>query len=797
MDSPTDITASAPGPADAPAGAGDISAAIAVPKPKSEEDAAQVPESRRALVSTLTEWVRSERDFWKDAFDIVRDDEKFACGDQWGNIDEKNVLGLKKYSANIVQRQNALKVASLYAKNPTPVCKRRPKMDFLVWNGTQSQLQQAQQQMAAYAQQMQMTPPQPGQQPPAPPQQAVLILEDYKAGMANKKKYDKFGKTLEMLVNYELNEQQPDFFTQMWQLVLRTVTTNVGYVKVAYQRENESVPTASTTTTGFLEQLQALKAKVQELSEGDVDPADPAMEELKLMTLQLAQSAQMGEQKVTREGVLYDFPTVTSIIVDRKCRNLVGFIGADRIAQEFLMTPEKVLEKYDVDVRSGSARQYVNGEDKESGKQSSGILRTAVNWVKSKLTGWKDGSMACVWEIYDKNTQLKYVVCDGYPDFLEEPAAPDPEVTGFWPIGAYVKNPIEVEENKPKEFCTIYGQSDVRLMRSQQEELNRAREALRLHRIHNKDVYCYPEGSLNPAERDNISTAPSGAWIPIAALAAGQKLSDICQPLMHSPIDPAVYDNKHVMQDIMLTVGSQDADLGNAPAGQTATGQNIAATSRMSVSSSESDRLDKFLTWMIRTAGEMHLMETNGNTVRAKVGPGASWPIFDRNAIKNEIYLEVKAGSSGRPNKAVDVQNLTQALPWLQALWQQKGLDPTPLIQLGLDTLDADIDLDELIAQSQIQGAGWSQPGGPAAPGGPQQKGGPSDSESISIKLSDLAPTERAQALAMIGIKAASPDEVAAHMALQKPPKVVAPHAAGPATPPPAHRPLMQPTGKL
>ena len=83
--------------------------------------------------------------------------------------------------------------------------------------------------------------------------------------------------------------------------------------------------------------------------------------------------------------------------------------------------------------------------------------------------------------------------------------------------------------------------------------------------------------------------------------------------------------------------------------------------------------------------------------------------------------------------------------------------------------------------QSQQQGGGAAQPGGPQAKG---------PAESISVKLPDLAPTERAQALAMFGIKAAGPDEIAAHMATQKPPKL-------PASPPPTHRPAMQPTGRV
>ena len=49
-------------------------------------------------------------------------------------------------------------------------------------------------------------------------------------------------------------------------------------------------------------------------------------------------------------------------------------------------------------------------------------------------------------------------------------------------------------------------------------------------------------------------------------------------------------------------------------------------------------------------------------TVRRIVGPGAVWPELTRQDIADEIFLEIEAGSSGKPNRAQDLANLERIL---------------------------------------------------------------------------------------------------------------------------------------
>ena len=733
-----------------PAATGGVSApAINVPPARTEQEAFDdTTESRKNLVNEWAERIRAARDFWQPTFERMRDDMRFAAGQQWGGQDDKNQFGLKKYVANIVQRQCALKVASLYAKNPKVSAKRRPKMDFKVWDGTQKMLMQAQQQIAQAMQQVEGAA-QAGQPIPEPPPMAAAVMTDYANGMKQKALFDKLAETLEMVFTYQMDQQRPGFKTQMKALVLRAITTNIGYLKISYRRDTETIPTSSTTIQGFVEKLQRLIATAQELKENNTDPDSPLVEDLRLQAQELAASAQAGDmQNVLREGLVFDFPPSTAVLVDPACRCLEDFVSADWVCQEFVLTPEQVQAQWNIDVRDSSARQYIDGTVKDSsGKSDTGLMTAALRVVKKFFGVWDKKAKACVWEIYSKTDQTKYVICDGWPDFLEEPAAPTPQIENFWPIYAFVKNRIEVEENLPKEYVTCYGESDVRLMRSQQEEKNRSREAFRLHRIHNKDVYAYPTGGLTPTEMENIANAPSGGFVPLAAMASGKKVAEIIDVIPRTPINRENYDDQFVMQDVMLTVGTQDADMGNAPTGQTATGQSIAQASRMTSLGSDIDSLDDFLSKFAKGGGEMILLEMGQPEVNRICGPGAAILPRDREAIKNELFLEVEAASTGKPNRTVDVQNFTAIAPQLQQLWAMLGLDPTPLLKYGIKIADMKIDLDELIEEARIQQQAQSGGGKSAA----QEK------MSLSLTGKDLAPEEVDQAVQMFGIKPAPP----------------------------------------
>ena len=692
----------------------------------------QISESRKALVAELTDTVRDARKFWSRTFETMREDIEFAGGDQWGR-DAVEAKLQDKYQVNFVQRELNQEVSAIYARNPTVVCQRRRRLEYAVWDGTKESLEAAKAAISeAAARDLQLT--QQGQQPIGPPGEAAAIVADYAAGAQRKKMIDKIADTLELVVSHQLDEQQPDFAGEMKNLVMREKTTGAGFVTVKYHRQNESVPSANATQADVLKRIQSIHAAAQTAVEEGYAVDSPCHEDIRLMLAALTKSLQGDDAKVLMEGIVLDWHPSTAVIVDPNCRNLCGFVGADWVAEELRLSPERIQEQWGVDVKASTATvEYKDGQE---------ALRTKAGGERTTNGAeWEKGGKCCVWIIYHKTRQLQYVICDGYDDFLEEPAAPWPEVKGFWPILALKLTKIEIEENKPTLGVTIYGESAARLLRPMQEEMNRSQEGLREHRVANRPGHLCGKETFSTPDRMNLANRNAHDVIPLDNMPPGSDCSKAMVAIPVNQIDPALYRTDHVMQHALLVTGQQQANLGQQQSNEKATGQAIAEQSRIQNASSEVDSIDKFLSELVRIAGEMCLTVMDASTAKTIAGPGGAWPETPemRLGIREHLYLQIEAASTGRPNRAMEIDNLERMMPQLTAAAAAMNLPLDPLIKYAAKVLEFDFDIDEWLAMAK------------PAQAGPPGKGA---SESISIKLGDLTPEERAQALALAGIRA-------------------------------------------
>src|SRR5262245_37564377 len=131
----------------------------------------EVTEARQALVKELQEEIRADKKHFRDAFRQMQDDMETA----WNGA--VKAWPKKSYKVNITQRFVRQKVASLYAKNPRALAKRRQRMNFKVWDGQMQSLQMA----------MQGLPD---------PQTAMAVLTDVQNAKAQNDLFDKRGKSL-------------------------------------------------------------------------------------------------------------------------------------------------------------------------------------------------------------------------------------------------------------------------------------------------------------------------------------------------------------------------------------------------------------------------------------------------------------------------------------------------------------------------------------------------------------------------------------------------------------------------
>lgn len=625
-----------------------------------------IGDSRKALVQRWQKDVEQAKSHWSKDFRRMRRNMSFASGKQWQNQAEED----DRYKANLVQRVLKQAVASMYAKNPRVVAKRREKMDFVLWDGRPETAQMAMQAMMAPAA---MVGPD-GQQAVDPAamntaMQAQALMADIQQGVERRQMIDKIGKTLELLVAYYIDEQQPRFKTQMKQLVRRIRTAGVGYIKLDFQRQMDLSDDQTTKIADMTERLATIGQLQADLQDGEHDPYCAEAEELRLAMQQIQAEPEM----IVREGLLWMFPQATRIIPSPETRELMGWVGAPWIAEEILLPVDEVKKVYGVDL----GKNYT-GYKVQAGKP----------WSAARLKDGEGKGLACVWHVYDRNTGLEYVVADGYPDFLREPAAPNIQVEQFFPIWAITFNAIEDE-------CRLFPDSDVENLVHIQREYNRAKEAKRQHRIANRPLYLAPEGQFDEDEQKSLASHEAHSVIMVKAMRDGVKPTDLIGPVAKIGVDPNLYETEEIFADAVRVVGIQEAMIGGTANG-TATEASVAQGSFNNATGLDSDDFDDVLTEVMKAAGQVLLTELDEETVKAIVGPGAVWPQFSRSEIMAETWLEVKAGSTGRPNQQEQAAKLERMTP---LLIQVPGVNPRWLAEKAVQIADDDVDLTEAVIE--------------------------------------------------------------------------------------------------
>lgn len=689
------------------------------------EDDAAVPESDRRLVAQIQRTIKADKKHHDKAFKRMRRDMQLATH----GADKTWLLG-ENYVANISGRHVKQKAAALYAKNPKIVARRRETLDYAVWDenpqslALAAQLVQTASQMQAQAAQMPpMVDPATGQavpqQVPLPPgfDQAQAIMEDFQQGTARRDMLKKTGRTLEILFAQAMREQKPlDFKTGAKRTVRRACTTGVGYVELGFQREYGPRPGMDEELADIQSRLDHLRCLTEEVASGDVAEDDPEISELNFML----QGLQSEPEVLLREGLVIDFPTSTSVIPDKLCKSLVGFVGASHVTVQYLFTPEKVKELFDIKLEGNFTSYNHNGSLSDGADSSANTVQDDVSddildEVQSTKVDKKTG-LVCVWKHYDKTAGLVSFVADGHKDFLRKPAPPDVFVEDFWPLYALTFNDVENEEE-------VFPPSDVALMLDMQSEYNRSRQGLREHRQAARPRWGYSNGAL-----DDEDIAALMKCKPFDAIGLNKdsqtKLADILEAIPIEGVDPNLYETGPIFADTQIVVGSQQAQFGGV-AKATATESAIAANSSASADGSSIDDLDNFLTTVARAGGQILLKEMSPEKVTEIVGPGAVWPHMTLAEIADELFLEVEAGSTGKPNQAIEINNWKEMLPFLL---QIGAINKTWLARETLRRLDDRMDLTDaivenipaIVAQNRMAQPSPADPGADPAQQGPE-----------------------------------------------------------------------------
>jgi hypothetical protein len=705
-------------------------------------------EAEKANVNKILAKIKRDQTHFKDAFERMKADMHMAmygCDADWPK---------KNYRAPIVGRHISQKTASLYAKNPKIVARRKEMLDFTVWDETPESLMTAMaevQKAEAALQQVSQMPPTPpmvdeatGQPMPAPAeaaqaaimqhpvlQQAQAIIADVQQGMARRQLLKKFGKSLELVYAHSMRVQTPlDFKSGMKSVVRRACTAGVGYVEIGFQREFGIPPDVQNELDDARDRLNHLERLSKEVAEGEIGESDAEMDELNKAIADLEAKPQVA----IRSGLTFKWHQATHVIPDKHCTHLGGFLGGKHLTVKEVISKKDAEERFKTDL--GSEYTPYKAKDKDDGKEK-GVDTGDNDYEAVAGTDKSDDDMVCILKHWDKRSGLVYWLCEGHSKFLTPPASPDCVVPRFWPVYSLTFNPVESESE-------LFGLSDVALLRDVQNEINRSRQGKREHRAAARPRFVYGNGTFDP-DKDLPLLETMAAFEMVGI--SGDPTIDIAKKLQAFPmpgVDPNLYDTNEVMQDGLLAAGVAASQLGGTSK-STATEAAIADGAMSTSDGSAVDDLDALLTAMARDGGMILQVEMPKEEVVRIVGPGAVWVDdlveqlgMQPEDIYDEIYLEIEAGSSGKPNQPQEIRNFKELGPLIM---QIPGVNPEKFAKEAIRRLDDRMDLNEwivpglqaMVAMNRAQPAPPGEDPGKSDPAQQGDKGGdngPKPSES-------------------------------------------------------------------
>ena len=616
---------------------------------------AEPSEGRKAAVRAWLARIQRAEKKWAPDFKRMRSCMEFAAGVQ---REGQPTIDSEDYIANVTNRSVAQKVSALYARDPKVRAVLRDRLDYSLWDGKIESVALAFQKVAAGF----------------PDPNALALINDYSNGNQMKEDREKVGKTLECVYQWQVDQQEPEFKKQAKQLVRRVVICGVGYVRQRIELPGDTAMSGDGLESNPETRMKRAHDLLREMLEDGATEDDARVEQVQ--ALLMGQSAGVDSAATGISRLLFEFPMSTAIVPDPKCRQLKDFVGADWVAERFVRPRSEVEAFFEVEL-DGTAS---GAEDPDA----EAISRPSTQPVRTAETDDEADDMVLLYEVHDKRSKSRFIVCRGHDDYVLAPEPVLPPTKRFWPWFALTFNDVEIEPGcDEKVKASIFPPSDVHLLKPMQKEWNRARQALREHRTGSVPFYVATV-PLNDQAKEFLKNVTPNDVLELPGLPPGTDPSKVLAAFQPATLNPLVYQTVEVQQDILMTVGTQEANLGPT-SGATATESTIAEQSRVSNLASNTDDLDDLLTDLARAGGELLMRTMSEAEVKAVAGAGALWPPADQvDQYAQEVVLTIEASSSGRPNKALDVSNFERIAPWLL----QAGANPKFLVEEGLKRLD-------------------------------------------------------------------------------------------------------------
>lgn len=425
--------------------------------------------------------------------------------------------------------------------------------------------------------------------------------------------------------------------------VIRAVqTSRVGIVKVSYQKDIYTDPEVAQRINDTQDNVAKLRQLIADL---DGDGQDSSAQALQLAELeQIILGLEENLEVTVARGLTFSRIDIKDFRMDTGVDSLYDYTCARWMAHRSWRSPDDVKAKYGVsDEDIGEIQHYKR--EKEGYTEADAADREA--------------DYVCVWEAWDHATNSVWTWAEGGKDWLREPYRPTALGKRWFPF--FILGHHWIDGND-------WPLSDVEQLRFLQDEYTQTREQQRKHREMSRPYMLFDSGLIDGKNIANIVTVGDKEFVGVEA--NGHPLGQAFMPGPTVPMNPAVYDTSPIRADIDWVSGVPDAARGAIMRAKTATEAGMMQAGMASRVSERQDETEDWLTDIFEYSLQILLQEIDSDEAMRVAGPNAYWPdVQDNKALIYDLVdVDVRAGSTAKPDKLLEQENWTALLPQIQQL---------------------------------------------------------------------------------------------------------------------------------
>lgn len=445
-----------------------------------------------------------------------------------------------------------------------------------------------------------------------------------------------FAETLEIIVARSLKDAR--LKARVKNALRSEWACGFGAMKVLYQRDIERDPIIQNRIEDAQENIRRINHLVDDTEELSSADREAKLEELRLQISALEDQVEV----VVAEGLVIDSIAPEDVLIlDETIRVFDEYPSASAIAHRVWYEEEEYKESFGCD--TPDAHLFESPEDIEHKRASSvGSMRYVA-----------------VWEIWDKRSNTVLTVPQGGTKYCREPFQPKKLGERWYPFFLLGFNCIDGSASPL---------APVSLGLELQNEYNTTRTNYAEHRKESIPVRIIRSGgNLDEEDVSAIVNRKINQTIQIKGNPSIPISNDVAV-LNNPPLDPAVYDTTAIRNEMDLIYGLSDASRSSLIQAKTATEAEAMREGMNARVSDRRDAMEDVITDMANYSAQILLQELSKEQVERIAGASSVWPQVYKPDIFSMVSVEIKSGSSGKPDKRGVQERWIQIVPIIKEM---------------------------------------------------------------------------------------------------------------------------------